>query len=104
MDSKAFWLEIMRGRLGSLGVHALAEGIIWDPENDPASIVSGSKADAFSGVSSAHTGLKLCQSDIRSLSEVPQRTKLAQSCQHSLERPDFRSERESSADERAGAS
>lgn len=82
----------------------VSEGIIWDPENDPASIVSGSKTDASSGVSSARTRLKLSQSDIRSLSEVPQRTKLAQLCQHSLERPDIRSEHEPSADERAGAS
>lgn len=76
----------------------ISEGFISDPVRDPASTVSGSKAEAFIKDRSAHTGLNLYPSDSGTLHGVPQATKRAQSYQHSLEESDVVSESESSAD------
>lgn len=76
----------------------ISEGFISDPVRDPASTVSGSKAEAFIKDRSAHTGLNLHPSDSGTLHGVPQATKRAQSYRHSLEESDVVSERESIAD------
>ncbi|MCJ1264874.1 hypothetical protein MMC22_004749 [Lobaria immixta] len=76
----------------------ISEGFISDPVRDPASTVSGSKAEAFIKDRSARTGLNLHPSDSGTLHGVPQATKRAQSYQHSLEESDVVSESESIAD------